>query len=231
MKRGGELETHRPNLTTPLPSLFFLFLFRHTHRPDEELCISYGEDKDNHRLLVTYGFVDRTNPNGVRLAIPTEEEEEEEEADSDNPPSYRSPSPQQRALLQRLGVVGAERPSLVVGRGGDGLPRALAARLVLAAPSIAAAAVGGRTESDLIHAIFAAAPPAERARVLDVAARALDAGLRAYGTSLEEDLVGLGEEGGAKGGGLQVSALLLRIEEKRALREAVDWVRGKRGGM
>lgn len=197
-------------------------------RPGEELLISYGDDKDNHRLLTTYGFVDRDNPNRVQIAIAADGQ------DGQSPPP---PTPQQRALLQRLGVdaPSPEWPPLIVGgREPDALARALAARAVLAspAPTASAAFPVALQGAALAEAVLAAAPAADRARVLDGALRALDARLRAYGTTMEEDrvaLTGVGKGGGGEDAldGLRVSALLLRIEEKGALAEAGAWVKGR----
>lgn len=211
--------------------------YTHTHtrtRPDEELFISYGDDKDNHRLLMTYGFVDRQNRNRLRITVAAAAAAGEED-------KLTVANARQRALLQRLGtnpsVIARPMipwPLLVVGEGFGSLAQGLAARLVLAAPSFAAVATEtvssdkqGAALADGI--LVAGSRTVEAARVLDVARHALDAQLRAYGTSVEEDEAALEEVEGKKGMGMQPSALLLRIEEKKLLQEAIAWIREKAG--
>lgn len=206
-------------------------------RHDEELFLSYGDDKDNHCLLTTYGFVERGNPNPVQIAITTDGGEEDEQQPPPLPSSLPPPTPKQRALLQRLGAddaldASAEWPPLMVGGAppDDALARALAARVVLATPATASTAFPAALEgAALAKAVLAAAPRAERARVLDGARQALEARLRAYDTAAEEDEVelegvGKGENAGDAVGGLRASALVLRIEEKEALAAAAAWV-------
>jgi len=48
-------------------------------RPGEELSLCYSDRKDNHQMLVTYGFVEAGNPSGVTLRVDLPRDQTEQE--------------------------------------------------------------------------------------------------------------------------------------------------------
>lgn len=200
----------------------FLLLHNHTpHRPNEELFINYGENKDNHRHFLTHGFVDRDNPNPVEIPI----------VEGAPPLELQPPNAHQLAVLRRLGMPVQDPsvvawPPLVVGGPGmlNALKLALAVRLVSVSPSTAEAVVkkgeGGPQGLSLVEFIFKEAPPVAKIKILYPVYMALGAQLLSYGPEVVVGPEGFKDYASRFGSTILSPLVVMEREEIELLRAA-----------